>query len=426
MPGAPIDAGLLPPEDRWKAKLIYTRDGMKDCRENLIYILSEHPEWKGALAYDIFAKRVIVRRASPIGHPPNTVWTPEDDVRLGMWMAERQRLVVRAEDTLARSVGYVAKLTTFHPVREFLEGVMWDKKPRLDTWAALYLGASPTQYTSRVGRYFLLNLVRRAFEPGCVMRSVPVLEGPQNIGKSTLARLLAQPWFSDSAFNLENKDVFQLIGGVWLYEVSELDSFNKNDVTRVKAFVSSRIDRYRAPYDRAPQDQPRETCFIATTNANEYLRDWTGNTRFWPISCGTIDLEGFATVRDQLLAEAVALYGAGGDPARSHPSRQEEIELFQPEQDARLAIHPWFYVISDWLTENGQIESVSTNEILKGAIHMSAIDMGKTPGAAQVVGNAMKRLAWDRRRETKGDRQWRYYRPAKPAPPPVNRDEVPF
>lgn len=428
MPQRPTlyNASLFAADEQWRGQLIQTRDGLKDCRENVIYILNGHPGWKGVLAADIFAKRIVIRKDSPLGHVQGEVWGEDDDVRLGLWLTEREHLVIRNEETIARAVGYVAREAPVHPLREFLRSIKWDKKRRVDAWATTYLGAPSTQYVSRVGRYFLLNMIRRAFEPGCVMRSVPVLEGPQNIGKSTISRLLAQPWFADTAFDLSNKDAYQVIQGIWLYEVSELDSFGKADTTKVKAFVSSTLDRYRAPYERNPRDQPRETCFVATTNASEYLRDWTGNTRFWPIACGVIDLEGFTKVREQLLAEALAIYDAGGDEARSYPTRQEEMDLFQPEQDARMALHPWFNVIDHWLEEHGHIDAIGTSELMKDCLHMSTAEMGKTPGAPQVIGSVMKRLGWERKRAGRAGRDYKYHRPEKAPAPKLNPDEVPF
>lgn len=430
---APPPGGELPPDLSWKEKLIYDgRGGLKDCRENVVHMLRHHEEWREVLAADVFAKRIVTRKASPLGHEPGHVWTPDDDVELGLWFTQNRRepLLVRSEETLARGVAFVAKESPFHPVREMLEGLEWDYEPRMDSWMAKYLGASPTVYTSRVGRYFLLNLVRRVYEPGCVMRSVVVLEGAQNIGKSTVPRLLAQPWFSDTLFDLTSKDVFQLIQGVWLYEVSELDSFSKADATRVKAFISSTKDRFRAPYDRAPQDQPREACFVATTNASEYLRDWTGNTRFHPVLCAEIDLAGLAKVRDQLLAEAAAIYRAGGEAARAYPTRSEEEEYFAPEQEQRLSMHPWFYEISDWLAENTHVDSVTVNEVIRGALHIGVSDMGRNAMAEQIVGKTLSKLGWTRRRDTKpdagGQRPWRWYRPPRAEPPKVDPDEVPF
>jgi putative DNA primase/helicase len=279
-----FDVEDLPPENRWRAQLIHSRDGLRDCRENVIYILRSHPDWKGVFAADTFAKKIVTRKVDPLGHQPGHLWCAEDDVALGLWLVEQEQLVIRGEETIARSVAFVAQDQQVHPVREFLEGLKWDNESRIDSWIPRYLRATENEYALKVGRYFVLNLVRRAFEPGCIMRSVPVLEGPQNVGKSTIARILADPWFSDTPFRVGDKDAYQQIQGVWLYEIAELDSFSRAESSAVKAFISSPKDRFRAPYERGVEDHFRQTCFLATTNATEYLRDWTGNTRFWPIA----------------------------------------------------------------------------------------------------------------------------------------------
>lgn len=422
--------GEEPPSRKWREQLVYDgRGGLKDCRENVVYILRNHPAWLGVLAADVFAKRIVARKISPLGHQAGDLWTPDHDIELGLWLTQQEHLLVRSEDTMARAAAFVAKENPFHPVREFLEPLEWDRSPRIASWPAKYLGAPATTYASLVGQYFLVNLVRRIFEPGCVMRSVVVLEGAQDIGKSTVPRLLAQPWFSDSLFDLSNKDIYQLIQGVWLYEVSELDGFSKADATKVKAFISSTKDRYRAPYDRAPQDQPRETCFIATTNATEYLRDWTGNTRFHPLQCGQIDLAGLAAVREQLFAEAVALLRAGGESARAYPTREEAQNYFEPEQEQRVSVHPWVNVIAAWLDENSTEDGLLVNDVIKGALHIAIADMGRNQSAEQIVTRTLGKLGWTRRRESKADangyRAMRWYRPVA-EPVKVDPDEVPF
>jgi putative DNA primase/helicase len=205
-----------------------------------------------------------------------------------------------------------------------------------------YLGAVDTPYHRLVGRFFLINLVRRVYEPGCIMRSVPVLEGAQDKGKSTALRLLAQPWFSDTPFKVGDKDSYQQIQGVMVYEISELESFTRAEATAVKAFVSSTEDNFRAPYERQNEKHPRQTVFAATTNAVEYLKDWTGNTRFWPLACGQeIDLDGLADAREQLLAEALALYRHG---ERTYPTAAQQVGPVQaragaPNDGAPLAGH---------------------------------------------------------------------------------------
>jgi predicted P-loop ATPase len=263
---------------------------------------------------------------------------------------------------------------------------------RVASFAHQYLGAEDSPYHRLVSQFFFINLVRRIFEPGCQMRSVPVLEGPQNRGKSTALRLLAQPWFSDTPFRVGEKDAYQQIQGIWLYEISELESFTRAEASAVKAFISSRDDNFRAPYARQNEKHDRQTVFGATTNAQEYLKDWTGNTRFWPLLCGTIDLEAIARDRDQLIAEAVALYLRG---ERSHPSREEEDELFAPEQDQRLMPHPWLPLIEGWLIGKSE---VTVLDILSDCIKLDMNRVSPTGAEAQRVGQVLSALGWVKRR----------------------------
>jgi putative DNA primase/helicase len=422
-----VDTSQFAPGDQWRAQLIHGRDGVRDCRENVIYVLRGHPEWKGVFAADVFAKKIIVRRSNPLKLEAGHQWRPEDDIAMGLWLAEQEHFVVRGEETISRSVAFVAQDVQVHPVREFLEGLKFNGPSAIDNWLVTYLKVPDSEYVRKVGRFFLLNLVRRAFEPGCIMRSVPVLEGPQNIGKSTIARLLAKPWFSDTPFRVGDKDAYQQIQGVWLYEIAELDSFSRAESTAVKAFISSSKDRFRAPYERGVEDHFRQTCFLATTNAIEYLRDWTGNTRFWPIQCGAeIDLDGFDRARGEVLAEAVCIYRGGGDAARAHPTREDEERLFRAEQEHRLSVHPWFDVIEKYLANNSHIRFITVSDLLENAIGMKAIDMGRDNQAEQRAGRVMAKLGWTKGREGSGARRPRWARPPGPIVPPVEEGDVPF
>jgi hypothetical protein len=262
----PTQAGASPDPGAWEANLLRTGRGEpRDCRENLITILTGHPAWAGVLAYDEFGKRVVVRAPTPIGQAPGAGWSEQDDIQLGMWLAHSCGLLVRSLDTIVQAVGYVARSMRYHPVREWLQATPWDGTPRLQTWAPRLLSAADTHYHRRVGELFILNMLRRVIEPGCVMRSVMVLEGAQNAGKSRALHALAQPWYSDTVFRVGDKDAYQLIQGIWLYEISELESFNRSEATAVKAFVSSTEDRFRAPYGRQPETHLRQVAFAATT-----------------------------------------------------------------------------------------------------------------------------------------------------------------
>lgn len=424
------DGGSFTGDDAWRSRLVFTRDGMKDCRENVIYILHGHPAWRGALAADTFARRIVATRDTPLGHKRGEPWTPKDYTRLGMWMWENESITIRRIETMAEGVGHVAEATRIHPLQDWLNDLQWDGEARIDAWLATYLGCAQGEYSLKVGRYFLLNMIRRAFMPGCVMRSVLVLEGAQNIGKSTIARLLASPWFSDTPFRVGDKDAYQVLQGNWVYEISELDAFSRSEASAVKAFVSSTKDRFRAPYEREVADHPRQVCFIATTNAREYLKDWTGNTRFWPMRCGArIDLEGFASVRDQLVAEAVTIYRAGGLAAVTYPDAAEDERLFEPERAIRMSVHPWFGIVAKYLRENTDIKSVTVSDLLGECFKMSAAEMGRDAQAEQRVGRALQKLGWDKKRDPRpdvdGTRASRWYRP-EPEAVEGGDVEIPF
>lgn len=436
-PDGPADMPPAPPDDDdWRRYLIRKRGELKECRENVLIILRDHPDWRDCLGVDTFAKRIVIRRDSPIGQKAGAEWSANDDIELGLWLAQQEGLQVSSLDAISAGVSYVAKLRPFHPVREYFDALTWDRMPRLDSWGVRLLGCADDEYDRLVGRLFLLNLVRRIYEPGCVMRSVPVLEGAQNKGKSTALRLLSHPWYSDTMFKVGDKDAFQLIQGVMLYEISELESFSRSEATAVKAFISSVQDKFRAPYARSPETHLRETMFAATTNAREYLKDWTGNTRFWPwrlMVDGEIDLDAIARERDQLLAEAIDVYRTGrlaaqtlagvlDDPdgstrarceaaiaaARSHPTREQEEALFAPQQDERLVAHPWQEKLRAYLAQTGG-NRFTVMELLKDGIGFDVARASPQGMEAQTVGRVMASLpGWEKRRTPSG---WVWERP---------------
>lgn len=426
----------VPPEDdpdAWRQHLIWKRGDLKECRENVLIILRDHPDWQGCLAIDTFAKKITIRRESPLGQKPGAEWSANDDVDLGLWLAQQEGLQISSLDAMSAAVSYVAKLRAYHPVIDYFDGLVWDRVPRIDSWGPRLLGTADDEYDRLVGRLFLINLVRRIYEPGCVMRSVPVLEGAQNKGKSTALRLLSHPWYSDTMFRVGDKDAFQLIQGVMLYEISELESFSKAEATAVKAFISSVQDKFRAPYARTPETHLRQTMFAATTNAREYLRDWTGNTRFWPWRLmveGEIELDQIAKERDQLLAEAIYVYKRAREAAtllltgraeidraqceaaveagRSYPTREQEEHLFAPQQEERLVPHPWQEKLRSWLAQS-TIEKFSVMDLLKDGIGFDIARASPQGMEAQTVGRCMAAMpGWEKKRTPEG---WVWVRP---------------
>lgn len=401
--------------DAWRSLLLRKDDRLIDCRENIFTLLREHPAFAGVLWVDEFARRIVKRMPAPWddahGFRPGMEWGENEHLTLGMWLAQQERLLVRSHENLALSVAWAASESRWHPVREYLDGLEWDGLARVDTWLSDFLGVRSSDYSRLVGRMFLIGMVARIYRPGCAMRAMPILEGEQYRGKSTAARILGGEWFGDTPIDLNNKDAYQLIQGRWLYEVAELDAFNRAETTRIKSFISSPEDRFRAPYERAPRDHLRQTVFIGTTNQDEYFKDQTGNTRYWPVHCGVEDdikLDGLRLVRDQLFAEVVALFRAG---ERWHPSAEEQRRLFEPEQQSREIADPWQTLIYEYLM-SVTFDKVSTTDILSDCIKVEAGKIDGTRQMATRIGIALKRLGWIKKRETNSSRGYYYLRPA--------------
>jgi hypothetical protein len=199
------------------------------------------------------------------------------------------------------------------PVLDYLDGLTWDRVPRLATWLSTYLGAADTAFNRAVSRLSLVAAVRRAREPGCKFDTIIVLEGPEGRGKSTAIEVLAgEAHFSDQTLlGLSDKQHQEALAGVWLFEIADLAGHSKAEVERMKAFCTRKHDRARPAWGRKSVWQPRRCVFFGTTNSETYLKSQTGNRRFWPVRCGRIDLEGLRRDRDQLWAEANSAEACG-------------------------------------------------------------------------------------------------------------------
>jgi len=399
----------------WIEDLVYTTAGtLKASLDNVEAILRQDTRWAGVLAFCTFSDRILKRAPPPWERAELGEWSEIDDDRLRLWLAREYGFAPAASEVIS-AVRVIADANRVHPVREYLEGLRWDGTARLACWLQDFLGAENSPYVRAVGLRWMISAVARVMRPGCKADGVLILEGPQGIGKSSALAVLAEPWFSDSPVLIGDKDGMQQIQGVWICELAELDSFNKAESTRAKQYFGSPVDRYRPSYGKRPVDHPRQCVFAGSTNQHAYLKDPTGNRRYWPVACQEANLEALRAARDQLWAEALARY-QDGEPW--WPT-EDEAPLFASEQDARFTEDVWQELIVAWLEDPMQRgEPYFTGaQILKGALGLEAHQM-RQPEQMR-LGYIMARIEWPRVRRrvavegtTRTTRCYVYLRPA--------------
>ena len=210
-----------------------------------------------------------------------------------------------------------------------------------------YLGAEDTPLNRAFGSRWMISAVARIMQPGAKVDHMLILEGPQGAKKSSALKVLAgAEWFTDELAEIGSKDAAQQMRGIWIIEIAELDAIGRAEVSRIKAFLTRTTDRYRPPYERYVVEVPRQCVFAGSVNPDTYLRDETGNRRFWPVRCGRIDLDALRRDRDQLWAEAVARYREGAIWWLDEPELIAEVKA---EQDQRYHADAWDSRIDRWL-----------------------------------------------------------------------------
>jgi predicted P-loop ATPase len=320
----------------WMSKLaVNTQTGLPKATIDNVWIILEHdPLLKDKFALNQFAGRGEVLGALPWdSRTQRRLWDDNDNQGLYWYMERYHHITGNGKIDGALSLHSTAH--AFNEVQDYLRGLKWDGVPRLDTLFVDYLGAVDTPYTRAVTRKAFTAAVTRAMVPGSKYDNMLILSGPQGIGKSTLLDKMSKGWFNDSIRTFEGKEASELLQGVWLVEISELDAFRRTDVARIKQFLSLRTDRFRAAYGRHVKELPRCCVFFGTTNTTDYLQDKTGNRRFWPVDTGVdptkksvwTDLPGEV---DQIWAEAVVRWQLGeplflkGDLEEAAKAKQEE------------------------------------------------------------------------------------------------------
>lgn len=331
----------------WMQKLVMNPQTGKPVGtiDNICIILDNDPRLRGKFALNQFAGQGEVLGDLPWNSSrKRRAWCDTDNNGL-YWFLEKY-WGIKGRGNIDAALDIHASLHAFNEVQDYLRSLEWDGVPRLDTLIIDYLGATDDAagYTRAVTRKALTGAVARAMNPGCKYDTMLILCGPQGIGKSTMLDKLSKGWFNDSIRTFEGKEASELLPGVWLVEIAELDAFRRSDVSRVKQFLSLRADRYRAAYGRNVKEFPRCCVFFGTCNQMEFLQDTTGNRRFWPVDAGELPHEKNVwkdlteEVIDQIWAEAKARWQLGeplyltGEVEEEAKQRQEAHREASPRE----------------------------------------------------------------------------------------------
>ena len=305
-----------PDGEDWRSKLKITeKGGLAQTIENAVIILRHDPKLKGCLAFNEMEHNIVTLRSLPWKKVKGaSQWVDSDDAALRFYLERTYGL--NGKDRIFDAVNVVAQEHSFHPVRDYLDGCVWDGVPRVETLLIDYLGADDNVYTRAVTRKTLVAAVARIYRPGCKFDYMLTLRGRQGLGKSALIAKLGGRWFSDTFTTMQGKDAYEQVQGVWIMEVGELAGMRKAEAETIKLYISKQVDRFRPAYGRRLQEFPRQCVFIGTTNEQQFLRDTTGNRRFWVVDTPndpTHDLWEELTAETVRLiwAEAVELFKKG-------------------------------------------------------------------------------------------------------------------
>jgi len=452
---APVEAGEdeseIEPTDEhtnWEDYLVRgaaddgEEGGLIKGEANVETVLRHSPEWRGVIRFNKVTKKVLVD-----GGPLEDFEMDENGVTSGIhyWFqrSTEWRMFMKKHEIFG-AIAHTARANAFDPLAEYLNSLVWDGVNRIDTFLEVYCGAELkdpagndiTEHTRRIGRRWLISAVARALDPGCKVDTILMLEGGQGIKKSTFIRALAgnDEWFTDSPISIADKDGKMLAAKKWIVELAELSALRASDVEAQKAFFSTRYDEFRPPYAHGMESFPRRCVYVGSTNDDKYLLDPTGNRRSWVARCKAFKIAKVTKDRDQLWAQAVAVYKAGLTCPKC-ASAAANIESVT--EDIRCVEHRWWLsmkenevseatnnqrlrsgysdIIRSWVLSwpiEERPQEVTTHMVAHDALGLSA---DKMEGQNRAIGLALKSLGFERKqRRVPGGSEYYY-----PTPEPL-------
>lgn len=348
---------------------------------NAVTILERDPMLKGRVWFDVFLNRMLTT-----GTDGPREWTDADVINLAIDIQRRHRITRMGVDTAKSAVLGVAKKNVRNCVKDWLDTLKWDGVARIDHFFEDNFGAEGTNYVRAASKNFWLSMTARVYDPGCKVDNMIIIEGPQGVGKSLALRTIAGEWFAEQHESATNPKAFlEIIQGVLLTEISEMDAFSRAEVSRVKQIISSQIDRYRDSYGYYATAHKRQGIFVGTTNTDDWNRDDTGARRFWPIRArGTVDIANIKENRLQYFAEAVQRT-RGHEPWWIMPREETE-----KEQADRFVSDIWQDDVEVYLA--GRPETVTVGDIFEECLK---ITIGhRTKRDEMRVASVLRHVGW--------------------------------
>ena len=383
--------------------------------ENICRVLRNHPNFKGRLRHDEFKTVYEVfhtGRWNSYSGNDAVVFQTEISILFPEIFGKVTKGMV--ED----AIFMVAKENAMDSAKDFVSSLVWDKAPRLDNWLHYTYGAPQDEYHTKVGANWIKGLVKRIVYPGCKFDYVIVLEGPQGSKKSTSLGVLGGDWHVETTMSTDSKDFFMQFEGKAIVEFSEGETLSRTEVKKMKAIITTQVDKYRKPYERTSQDFPRRCVFAMTTNQEEYLKDETGNRRWLPVSLvlDEADIEWLKTNRKQILAEAYHRVVVMKETIYEFPKEETE-----NQQSRRRVSDPNADILVEWylgkVSDTEKADGITTNRAYAEALHRAMPSKPMTMGESMSIANVFKevlRLKRDRPM-INGVRQYRFL-PTKQTP----------
>lgn len=382
------------PLNAWRGRLQIGAKGERKTLHNLMMYLQNLPGLGSSVRYNELAG-VVEWRGQPLRDADYV------DIQI---MVEQAGFQPNKADIPA-AVARLAFDHSYHPVRDYLNGLKWDGVGRLDRFLNILFGTPDTAYERAVGARWMIGAVARIYEPGCKMDTMLVLEGAQGLKKSSALRgLFGASFFTEMVNELrDHKRFVEQIAGKWVVEFAELSALRKADVEMVKAIITMQVDKTRPSYGRHTVEYPRQCVLAASVNPKAgqgYLTDSTGNRRFWPVSCKSIDLPKIERKRDQLWAEAVERFRNG----EQWWLTDEEAKLAVREQDLRMQSDAWEDAVANYLTPGfAYTSSQLLNEAIKMPIERH--DQRAKDRVAAIMSDLGWVQAWSKERTSDGQRK---------------------